>query len=109
MADPITQAVTETAQTAATGGAGGIAGAVISFFAATKIFAKREELLDLVKKEDMNASIAQCRLDVANMRADFAEKYISKEMVKDLLQPIMDELHRIRERVEEIGDSQSHT
>lgn len=99
MADPLIDAA---AQGAATGGIGGVLGSLVAFFAVTKNFAKPEDVtqVKVACVAEINVCKLACERDIANLRAEIAEKYMTREAV----QPLMDELLYIRERVDDMAD-----
>ena len=86
--------IQQAATTGATGGLGGIIGAIGTFFMATKMFAR---------PADVENAKLEARAHYAELRADVADKYISKEAIK----PLMDNIEYIRERVDKMVDRQS--
>lgn len=108
MPDP---AVVTNVQEVATNG--GIAGAISAaltalggFLAATKLFARQADV-DAVKAEAqrmVETRRLECERDASNLRAEIAEKY----MTKAAIQPLMDNLEYIRDRVDKLADRQGH-
>lgn len=80
MADDMLQQAANAAPVAG----GGALGTVVAIMTGLKLFARPQDV-ELAKAE---------------LRAEFAEKYVTKEMI----QPVMDQLHYIRERVDQLAD-----
>ena len=81
----------QAATTGATGGLGGIIGAAITFLSVTKMFAR---------PADVENARLEGRVNLAELRAEVAEKYVSKQA----MEPVMDNLEYIRERLDKLAD-----
>lgn len=86
LADP---SVTDTLS----GAAGGAGTGLVMLLAALKIFAR---------PADINAAEMRLARDLATLEAKMAQTYISK----DAIQPIMESLEYIRERLDRLADRQ---
>lgn len=102
MAEDLIQQVTAAAPTA-TGG--GIIGTILAILAGMKMFARPQDLelisqkIEVVKLE-LRTELAQKQAELAERQIEFAEKFVTKEM----MEPVMDQLSYIRNRVDQLAD-----
>jgi hypothetical protein len=93
MADELAQQV---AQNAPALGTGGFLGTVVAIIGSLNIFAK---------KSDVDNVRLQASADLNAYKAEVAEKYITREALKESLQPMQENIHYIRECVDDMRKS----
>lgn len=90
MADQLVEAAQQAAPAV---GAGGVIGTVLAIIGSLNIFAK---------KSDLENVKLQASSDLSAYRAEVAEKYITRDALRESLQPLQEGITYIRDRVDDM-------